>query len=86
MLNDPPPDSKPPAPDAGASDGAAPSPAAARFLSCRWRHAGDDHLSPHCTHRDVLPMAGTNGFNAESWCPGCPHFKLRRSPRRPSYS
>lgn len=57
------------------------SAAQARFESCRWR-SRDEGPPPHCTHRDVLPMAGTQGFTAEAWCGDCPFYKLRRTPRR----
>lgn len=59
------------------------SPAVARFRSCRWRKPAEGDLSEHCTHRDVMPMAGTRGFKAEAWCPDCAFYKLRRTPRRP---
>ena len=36
---------------------AALSPAAERFKSCRWRATPD--AGEYCTHRDVLPFAGT---------------------------
>jgi hypothetical protein len=36
----------------------------------------------HCTHRDVLPMAGNAGFVPESWCPDCAYFKAKRTPRK----
>ena len=37
------------------------SPAVARFKSCRWRRPPEE--GPECCgHRDVLPMAGTQGF------------------------
>jgi hypothetical protein len=38
------------------------SPSVVRFLSCRWRKAAEDGVPDHCTHRDVLPMAGKEGF------------------------
>lgn len=63
-----------------ADDRPALSPAAERFQSCRWRatpEAGD-----YCTHRDVLPFAGKEGFNPESWCPECGFYKLRRTPKK----
>jgi hypothetical protein len=64
---------------------ATPTPALARFHSCRWRAQPDE--GSFCTHRDVLPMAGKSGFNAESWCPDCDYFKVRRAPRkRESYN
>ena len=62
----------------------APTPALARFHSCRWRAQPEDGV--FCTHRDVLPMAGKTGFSAESWCPSCEYFKVRRAPRKREYS
>jgi hypothetical protein len=60
------------------------SPAVERFKSCRWRAQPDE--GQFCTHRDVLPMAGREGFNPEAWCPDCSFFKVRRAPRkRPEY-
>jgi hypothetical protein len=64
-----------------AADG--PTPALARFHSCRWRAQPDE--GAFCTHRDVLPMAGKSGFNPESWCPECEYFKVRRAPRKREY-
>jgi hypothetical protein len=61
-----------------------PTPALARFHSCRWRAQPDE--GAFCTHRDVLPMAGKTGFNAESWCPECQYFKVRRAPRKREYN
>ncbi|MGE3274254.1 MAG: hypothetical protein AB7O67_04025 [Vicinamibacterales bacterium] len=58
------------------------SPAVQRFQSCRWRQPADEANPEHCGHRDVLPMTGTTGFNAESWCPDCPHYKAKRTPRK----
>ena len=58
------------------------SPAEERFQSCRWRKAAEDGTPEHCTHRDVLPMAGTAGFVPDSWCGDCPYFKAKRSPRK----
>jgi hypothetical protein len=60
-----------------------PTPALARFHSCRWRAQPDE--GAYCTHRDVLPMAGKTGFNADSWCPDCAYFKVRRAPRKREY-
>lgn len=60
-----------------------PTPALARFHSCRWRAQPDE--GAYCTHRDVLPMAGKTGFNPESWCPDCQYFKVRRAPRKREY-
>ena len=60
----------------------APSSAAvAKFKSCRWRRPPED--GPECCgHRDVLPMAGTTGFDPEAWCPDCSFYKLRRTPKK----
>ena len=57
------------------------SPAVERFRSCRWRKPPEDGVEC-CTHRDVLPMAGSNGFNPDAWCPECEHFKAKRAPRK----
>ena len=51
-----------------------------KFRSCRWRC--DPDLGAFCTHRDVLPFAGKEGFVAESWCPDCGFYKLRRTPKK----
>jgi hypothetical protein len=59
-----------------------PSPAADRFLSCRWRKAAEQGTPDHCTHRDVLPMAGITGFVPDSWCADCAFFKAKRTPRK----
>jgi hypothetical protein len=59
---------------------AADSPAVQRFKSCRWRCAPDE--GAFCTHRDVLPFAGKEGFTADSWCPDCSFYKLRRTPKK----
>jgi hypothetical protein len=80
-------------PDTGTSDRAdapaqaspspaaeAPSPAVERFKSCRWRCTPDQ--GAFCTHRDVLPFAGKEGFSADSWCPECAFYKLRRTPKK----
>ena len=58
------------------------SPAVARFLTCRWRKAEEDGVPQHCGHRDVLPLAGTAGFSADSWCTDCAFFKAKRTPRK----
>ena len=58
------------------------SPAVVRFLSCRWRKPAEDGLPDHCTHRDVLPMAGKEGFSADSWCTDCALYKAKRTPRK----
>ena len=80
----------PPQPEAEAAPVAAPadtapapapvSPAVEKFKSCRWRATPED--GEFCTHRDVLPFAGKDGFVAESWCPDCAFYKLRRTPKK----
>jgi hypothetical protein len=68
-------------PSADTTPAPALSPAVERFRACRWRRPPED--GPECcTHRDVLPMAGTSTFNAEAWCPDCEHFKAKRTPRK----
>jgi hypothetical protein len=57
------------------------SPAVERFRSCRWRRPPEDGVEC-CTHRDVLPMAGSSGFNPDAWCPECEYFKAKRAPRK----
>ncbi len=56
--------------------------AVARFRSCRWRKPPEDGEGEYCTHRDVLPLTGTKGFDPEAWCTECAFFKLRRTPRK----
>jgi hypothetical protein len=56
------------------------SPAVQKFKSCRWRATPED--GEFCTHRDVLPFAGKDGFVADSWCPDCAFYKLRRTPKK----
>jgi hypothetical protein len=64
-----------------APDASGVSAAVMKFRSCRWRRPPDEG-SECCTHRDVMPIAGTSGFKPESWCPECAYFKLRRSPKK----
>lgn len=61
---------------------AALSPAAQRFDSCRWRQVAEDVTPAHCTHRDVVTIAGVQGFKPDSWCEDCSFFKIRRNPRK----
>ena len=79
---EPPPagDAPPERPDAGPDGGA--EAARGRFASCRWHALQDNGGSPYCSHRDVLPYAGMNGFNPAAWCPDCDLFKVRRSARK----
>ena len=51
-----------------------------KFKSCRWR--SDPDAGEYCSHRDVLPFAGKDGFVPDSWCPDCAFYKLRRTPRK----
>jgi hypothetical protein len=57
------------------------SPAVLRFKSCRWRKPPEEGVEC-CGHRDVLPIAGTTGFDPEAWCPDCSFYKLRRTPKK----
>ncbi|HET9832275.1 MAG TPA: hypothetical protein VFP91_11215, partial [Vicinamibacterales bacterium] len=75
----PPPPAPPPAAEPPAESQV--SAAVTRFKSCRWRRPPED--GPECCgHRDVLPMAGTTGFDPEAWCPDCTFYKLRRTPKK----
>ena len=65
---------------AAADEAALAAPAVMKFKSCRWRCAPED--GEFCTHRDVLPFAGKNDFKADSWCPECAFYKLRRTPKK----
>jgi hypothetical protein len=58
------------------------SPALARFRSCRWQQPKEEGSSEFCTHREVKPYAGTNGFDADAWCSECQYYKLRRAPKK----
>ena len=73
-----------PAADPGAAEPPAEpqnlDPAVERFQACRWRATPD--AGDFCTHRDVLPFAGKEGFKPESWCPECAFYKLRRTPKK----
>ena len=69
---------------APAADAPVISAADARFKSCRWRATPEQ--GPFCTHRDVLPFAGKEGFSPDSWCPECAFYKLRRTPKKRDYS
>jgi hypothetical protein len=59
------------------------SDAVIKFRSCRWRC--DPDQGEFCTHRDVLPFAGKEGFTPDSWCPDCSFYKLRRQPKKREY-
>ena len=60
------------------------SEATIKFRSCRWR--ADPEAGEFCTHRDVLPFAGKEGFVPDSWCPDCAFYKLRRTPKKRDWS
>jgi hypothetical protein len=78
------PEANEPKPEETTPQPAALSPAVAKFKSCRWRC--DPEAGEFCTHRDVLPFAGKEGFVAESWCPECAFYKLRRTPKKRDYT
>ncbi len=75
----PSPDATPAASSATPTSPSTPTEAENRFASCRWRKP---ETPPYCTHPEVLPFAGTNGFKPDAWCPGCAFYKLRRNPRK----
>jgi hypothetical protein len=83
-LPEPVDDAAAPAADASAAEPIAEQkdvdPAVERFQSCRWRATPD--AGDFCTHRDVLPFAGKEGFKPESWCLECAFYKLRRTPKK----
>jgi len=73
----------PGAPAQTGADAPAVTPAVAKFKSCRWRRPPED--GPECCgHRDVLPIAGSTGFDPQAWCPECTLYKLRRTPKKRS--
>ena len=57
------------------------SPTEAKFKSCRW-HETQEAGAPYCSHRDVLPFAGKNGFSSDAWCPECEFFKVKRTVKK----
>ena len=79
-------DTTSPAPTATAAAAAEPqtpvSEAVTKFRSCRWRKPAEDTTPECCSHRDVLPITGANGFDPEAWCPSCTFYKLRRTPKK----
>ena len=74
------------APDAPAADSPAAEPgttaAFIRFRSCRWQQPAEGGSQEFCTHREVKPYAGTQGFDPDAWCPECTYYKLRRAPKK----
>jgi len=57
-----------------------PSPAQARFNTCRWAKTEDGETAAYCSHGEVFPFAGKGGFLAESWCADCAYYKTKRKP------
>ena len=41
-----------------------------RFRSCRWMQPAENGNQEFCTHREVKPYAGTQGFDADAWADG----------------
>ena len=80
----------PAAPDevAGVGGAAAVSVSAAvqRFQSCRWRRPPENGMPECCGHRDVLPLTGARGFDPDAWCADCRFYKLRRAPKKRTYT
>jgi hypothetical protein len=74
---------QPAATDTGGTAASTQSAAVLKFKSCRWRRPPDEGVEC-CGHRDVLPIAGTTGFDPEAWCPDCGFYKLRRTPKKRS--
>ena len=77
----------------GPSDPQAPAPAPVtsdnpqsaafvRFGSCRWQQPIEDGNAAFCTHREVKPYAGMQGFDPDAWCGDCQYYKLRRAPKK----
>jgi len=75
------PDSTDPVPSPGTEQEPELCLAEAKFKSCRW-HETQDVGAPYCSHRDVLPFAGKNGFSSDAWCPECEFFKLKRTVKK----
>jgi hypothetical protein len=69
----------PPAASALPATEAPVSRAVGRFNTCRWRSQDQGRF---CTHRDVLPLSGKEGFTPDAWCGDCTFFKIRRTPRK----
>ncbi len=73
--------SDPPVTAAPGGEAAALSQGQTRFNTCRWQRAAEGDAPACCGHRDVLPMAGTTGFNPDSWCVDCEYYKVKRAPK-----
>jgi hypothetical protein len=70
----------PQVPSASSTPLPTPSPAQARFETCRWAKAEDGDSPAHCAHGEVFPFAGKSGFKPESWCADCAYYKTKRRP------
>ena len=82
MFDDPSTPVSPPAPTSTVETPVE-SAAVQRYHSCRWRKPPEEsNPADFCSHRDVLPMAGTHGFDPEAWCPDCSFYKVRRIPKK----
>ena len=76
-----------PAPEPGAVTSDNPQSAAfVRFGSCRWQQPAENGTAAFCTHREVKPYAGMQGFDPNAWCSDCQYYKLRRAPKKRSPS
>jgi len=73
---------EPPAVPAPATSENPQSAAFVRFGSCRWQQPAEDGNAAFCTHREVKPYAGMQGFDADAWCGDCQYYKLRRAPKK----
>ena len=69
----------PPSPEPAATTE---QPATTKFKSCRWYETQDNGGAAYCSHRDVLPYAGINGFKPDAWCPDCSFYKVRRTVKK----
>lgn len=61
------------------------SAAVQKFQTCRWRRPAEQAIPEGCSHRDVLPITGTHGFDPDAWCADCVFYKLRRTPKKREY-
>jgi len=49
-----------------------------RFKECRW-HKNQNVGASYCSHGEVVPFTGKNGFKPQAWCPECSFFKTKRA-------
>lgn len=52
-----------------------------RFNTCRWARPASPEGPGYCTHAEVLPFAGRNGFVPDAWCTECAFYKVKRKAR-----